>query len=106
MGCSISKSTPSLPGRSKNRERFPVDVNKADREMLLRVPGLGKRAVDKLVEARRFTTLRLADLKRLTTGLRRALPFMVAVDYQPGALTDAINLRHQLVASNQQLSLF
>ncbi len=97
---------PKLAWALKNRERFPVDVNKADREMLLRVPGLGKRAVDKLVEARRFTTLRLADLKRLTTGLRRALPFMVAVDYQPGALTDAINLRHQLVASNQQLSLF
>ena len=97
---------PKLAWALKNRERFPVDVNKADREMLLRVPGLGKRAVDKLVEARRFTTLRLADLKRLTTGLRRALPFMVAVDYQPGALTDAINLRHQLAASNQQLSLF
>ena len=97
---------PKLAWALKNRERFPVDVNKADREMLLRVPGLGKRAVDKLVEARRFTTLRLADLKRLTTGLRRALPFMVAVDYQPGALTDAIDLRHQLVASHQQLSLF
>ena len=97
---------PKLAWALKNRERFPVDVNKADREMLLRVPGLGKRAVDKLVEARRFTTLRLADLKRLTAGLRRALPFMVAADYQPGALTDAINLRHQLVASNQQLSLF
>ena len=97
---------PKLAWALKNRERFPVDVNKADREMLLRVPGLGKRAVDKLVEARRFTTLRLADLKRLTAGLRRALPFMVAADYQPGALTDAINLRHQLAASHQQLSLF
>ena len=95
-----------MPGLLKNRERFPVDVNKADREMLLRVPGLGKRAVDKLVEARRFTTLRLADLKRLTAGLKRALPFVVAADYQPGGLTDAINLRHKLAASNQQLNLF
>jgi len=42
---------PKLAWALKNRERFPVDVNVAPRELLLRVPGLGKRAVDKLVAA-------------------------------------------------------
>ena len=37
---------PKLAWALKHRERFPVDVNRADREMLLRVPGLGARAVD------------------------------------------------------------
>ena len=97
---------PKLAWALKNRERFPVDVNTADREMLLRIPGLGKRAVDKLVEARRFTTLRLGDVKRLTAGLKRALPFVIAADYQPGRLTDAMNLRHKLVVGSRQLSLF
>ena len=44
---------PKLAWALKNRDRFPVDVNTADREMLLRVPGLGARAVDKILAARR-----------------------------------------------------
>ena len=41
-------------------------MNSADREMLLRVPGLGARAVDKIVAARRHTSLRLDDVARLS----------------------------------------
>ena len=63
---------PKLAWALKNRERFPVDVNSADREMLLRVPGLGARAVDRIVEARRHTSLRLEDVARLSSGLKRA----------------------------------
>ena len=65
---------PKLAWALKNRHRFPVDVNTADREMLLRVPGLGARAVDKIVVARKHTTLRLDDVARLTSGLKRARP--------------------------------
>jgi predicted DNA-binding helix-hairpin-helix protein len=46
--------------------------------MLLRVPGLGARAVEKIIKARRHTTLRMTDLARLTNGLKRARPFLVA----------------------------
>ncbi len=59
---------PKLAWALRNRDRFPVDVNKADREMLLRVPGLGVRAVDKIVAARRHATLRLDDVARLTSA--------------------------------------
>ncbi|QCO05986.1 putative DNA modification/repair radical SAM protein [Azospirillum argentinense] len=98
---------PKLAWALKNRERFPVDVNHADREMLLRVPGLGARAVDKILSARRHTRLRMEDLGRLSNGLRRARPFLIAADYHPaGGLTDRLDLRQRLVTPSSQLSLF
>ncbi|GAA4252627.1 putative DNA modification/repair radical SAM protein [Azospirillum formosense] len=98
---------PKLAWALKNRERFPVDVNCADREMLLRVPGLGARAVDKILSARRHTRLRMEDLGRLSNGLRRARPFLIAADYHPvGGLTDRLDLRQRLVTPSSQLSLF
>src|SRR5262245_60348940 len=97
---------PKLAWALKNRDRFPVDVNKAEREMLLRVPGLGKRAVDKIITARRHSTLRLDDLARLTGGLKRALPFLIAADHSPGKLIDQADLRRRLVEPPQQLALF
>ena len=97
---------PKLAWALKNRERFPVDVNRADREWLLRIPGLGKRAVDKIVAARRHTRLTLADLGRLSGGLRRARPFLIAADHHPGPTLDAENLRARLVPPAAQLSLF
>ena len=60
----------------KHRDRFPVDVNTGEREMLLRVPGLGKRAVDRIILARRHATLRLDDVGRISAGLKRALGFL------------------------------
>ncbi|WP_375463315.1 putative DNA modification/repair radical SAM protein [uncultured Methylobacterium sp.] len=97
---------PKLAWALKNRHRFPVDVNRADREMLLRVPGLGARAVDKIVRARRHTRLRLADVDRLSSALKRARPFLIAADYTPAGLTDRLDLRTRLAEPARQLSLF
>ena len=44
--------------------------------MLLRVPGLGTSAVDRIVAARRMARLRLDDVARLTASLKRARPFL------------------------------
>jgi len=97
---------PKLAWALKNRERFPVDVNTADRELLLRVPGLGARAVDKILAARRHRTLRMDDLARLSSGLKRARPFLIAADHRPTRLTDRLDLRQRLVEPAEQLSLF
>jgi putative DNA modification/repair radical SAM protein len=97
---------PKLAWALKNRDRFPVDVNTGDREMLLRVPGLGVRAVDKIIAARRHTTLRLDDVARLSSSLKRARPFLVASDHRPVRLTDRIDLRARLMPPARQLSLF
>ena len=85
---------PKLAWALKNRCRFPVDVNTAERELLLRVPGLGKRAVDKIISARRHVRLRLDDIARLTRGgVKRAMPFLVTFDHRPVALLDRADLR-------------
>lgn len=97
---------PKLAWALKHRELFPVDVNRADREMLLRVPGLGARAVTKILRARRYTSLGLADVARLAGATKRALPFLVAIDHRPVRLTDRADLRQTLIQPARQLSLF
>jgi predicted DNA-binding helix-hairpin-helix protein len=67
----------------RNRDQFPVDVNKADREILLRVPGIGVRNVNRILQLRRHQTIRLQHLKRLRVALKRAKPFIVTADYRP-----------------------
>jgi putative DNA modification/repair radical SAM protein len=97
---------PKLAWALKNRHCFPVDVNTASREVLLRVPGLGVRAVNRIIKARRHTTLRLDDLARLSTGVKRLLAFVVTPDHRPGGLTDRLDLRRRLAEPDRQLSLF
>ncbi len=97
---------PKFAWALKHRDRFPVDVNTAEREMLLRVPGLGKRAVDKIIAARRHTRLRLDDIARLTAGLKRIRPFLITADHRPVRLTDRQDLRRQLTSPPRQMSLF
>jgi putative DNA modification/repair radical SAM protein len=97
---------PKLAFALQNRGRFPVDVNKAPRELLLRIPGLGVRTIDKIIAARRHTSLRLADLARLSPGLKRALPFLIAADHTPGGLLDRADLRQRLTPPPSQMSLF
>jgi putative DNA modification/repair radical SAM protein len=96
---------PKLAWALKNRALFPVDVNKGAREMLLRVPGLGTRAVDAILATRRHTSLRLADIGRLSPGIKRAMPFLIAADHSPAALTDRADLRARLTPA-RQMSLF
>ena len=96
---------PKLAWALRNRARFPVDVNKADRELLLRVPGLGKRSVARILATRRHRTLRLGDLGRLAASLKKLRPFVVTVDHRPTRVLDRLDLRALLVPP-EQLSLF
>lgn len=90
----------------QNRDRFPLDVNTADREMLLRVPGLGVRSVDKIIAARRHARLRLADIGRLARSVKRLLPFLITADYRPTKISDRADLRTNLAEAPVQGSLF
>jgi predicted DNA-binding helix-hairpin-helix protein len=69
----------------RHRGDFPVDVNTADRETLLRTPGLGARGVDRILQARAQTRLTLDDVKRVCGSVKRAKPFIVTADWTPGA---------------------
>ena len=96
---------PKLAWALRHRGRFPVDVNVAERELLLRVPGLGKRSVERLLKVRRHQTLRLDDLARLAVSLRKVLPFVVTVDHRPTRLLERADLR-AMMRTAQQLTLF
>ena len=80
---------PKLAWALGHRAFFPLDVNRAPREALLRVPGLGVRAVDRILEARRHRRLRLDDVARLTVSVTKLRPFLIAADWRPVALADA-----------------
>jgi putative DNA modification/repair radical SAM protein len=97
---------PKLAWALKHRERFPVDVNVAEREMLLRIPGLGTRAVDKIISSRRHTRLRFADIKRLSSSAKRAAAFMITADHHPHRLVDRIDLRAIVAGPERQMPLF
>ena len=94
---------PKLAWALANRDRFPVDVNRADRDLLLRIPGLGVKSVDKIISARRQRTLGLEDIARLTRSLEKCRPFMIARDWRPVALADAVLKPKQRA---EQLELF
>jgi putative DNA modification/repair radical SAM protein len=96
---------PKLAWALKNRGDFPLDLNTADRERMLRVPGLGVRSVDRMLEVRRLKALTLEDVRRLTRGIEKLKPFIVTADWSPGALTDAADLRDRIKVP-EQMALF
>ena len=97
---------PKLAWALKFRESFPVDVNRAPRELLLRVPGLGTKAVDRLIKSRRWRTIMLDDVARMTVSVAKVRPFIVTGDWRPTLLTDKADLKSLLVRKTEQLELF
>lgn len=97
---------PKLAWALANRAMFPLDVNRAPKEALLRVPGLGTKAVAHILSSRRHRRLRLEDVGRLTTSVAKVRPFLIAADWRPVALTDAADLKAQLARPRAQLELF
>ena len=100
------KIDPKLAWALKHRALFPLDINRADRELLLRVPGLGVSSVDGIIAARRHHHLRLEDVARLCSSARKVRAFIVAEDWTPGASLDDDRLRARMTPEPKQLSLF
>lgn len=67
---------PKLSWALRHPEAFPVDVNKADYEMLLRVPGLGVKSAKLIVNARRYGRLTSYDLKKIGVVMKKAKYFV------------------------------
>lgn len=97
---------PKLAWALKFRESFPVDVNRAPRELLLRVPGLGTKAVARILAVRRHRRLRLDDVARLTASLAKVRPFICTIDWRPTLLTDRADLKGLIAPKVEQLELF
>ena len=92
---------PKTTWAKSHPEFFPVDVNAAPRESLLRVPGIGYRNVERILSIRKYHRLLIDDLKKLHVRVKNVLPYLITVDHIP----------YQQPATNQaqpitQLDLF
>jgi putative DNA modification/repair radical SAM protein len=95
---------PKLAWALRHRDRFPLDVARASREDLLRVPGFGTKAVDRIIATRRLTSIRVADLARLHIPLSKVLPFIVLSDHRPSPhLLDEARLAERFKPKAKQL---
>ncbi len=83
---------------------FPVDVNRATRERMLRIPGLGVKNVDRILQIRRWHRLQIADLVRLRVPTKKALPFLITADHTPHLLEQRGALAS--LAKPRQMELF
>lgn len=95
---------PKLAWALRNRSFFPVDINQASKEKLLRIPGIGMRNVLKILGARRFKKLKFEDLKRMKVSLNKAKFFILTKDFNPFVMqidNEFLNVKEQV-----QLSFF
>ena len=96
---------PKLAWALRHPETFPIDLNKAAREMLLRVPGLGVKNVNRLLGIRRWKQVRLDDLIRLHVPMKKVLPFIQAGDHVP-RLLGREDVARRLAPTARQMDLF
>ena len=97
---------PKLAWALKFRGRFPVDLNRAPREDMLRVPGLGTKAVGRILMSRRWRTIMLDDVARLTVSIIKMRPFIITGDWRPTLLTDRADLKALITPKPKQMELF
>ena len=99
---------PKLNWALRNREKFPIDINRGTREELLRIPGIGYRTVNRILSIRRYHRMRLDDLRKLRVFLRRAKAFVMTEDFSPEVRElDSVGLEKNFVAGVPlQLGLF
>lgn len=96
---------PKMSWALRNPQVFPIDLNQAPREMLLRVPGLGVRNADRIIRIRRYHALRWQDLGKLKLSLKKIMPFVELIDYNPARCH--FNMQQQTPPqAAQQLELF
>ena len=87
-------------------EFFPVDVNAAPREALLRVPGIGYKNVERILRIRKYHRLGLEDLRKLHVRLKQVAQWVVAADHLPSAAVVNGVEEKPLVAEASQMDLF
>lgn len=79
-----SEADPKLMWAQAHPERFPVEVNRASREELLRVPGIGPTSASRILKLRRKNKLcQLSDLRKIGAVAKRAAPFILLNGKQP-----------------------
>jgi putative DNA modification/repair radical SAM protein len=96
---------PKLAWALRHREFFPVDVNTAPKEALLRVPGFGVTNVKRILKIRRYHRITADDLVKLRVPIRRSEPFIKTAGGTPHMI-DSLHLPARFEGKAEQLSLF
>ncbi|MGC3947084.1 MAG: putative DNA modification/repair radical SAM protein [Chryseolinea sp.] len=93
---------PKLAWALRNLHVFPIDINKDDYRMILRVPGIGISSAVKIVKARKFRRLGWEELKRFGIALNRAKHFIVyhMIDKMPRDI-DPMSLRLRILGQSK-----
>lgn len=97
------KHDPKMHWALLNPEYFPIDVNRATKEQLLRIPGVGVSSVNKILQIRRHHRIRYQDLVSIRVSLKRAKYFLNTLDYYPKTKETQLE---QLLFEPEQLALF
>ncbi|WP_255481728.1 MULTISPECIES: putative DNA modification/repair radical SAM protein [unclassified Flavobacterium] len=108
---------PKLSWALRNLYQFPVDVNKASYEMLIRIPGVGRQSAMKMIQARKFGLLREYQIKKMGIAFNRVKHFMICADtkvlpgfqYAPQLKQNILQLgssKYKSAIPENQLSLF
>ncbi len=97
---------PKLSWALRNRQSFPIDVNRSPLELLYRIPGLGVRNAKRIVRLRRHHAINLQDLIKLRVNLKKTMPFMICSDHNPAKLElSSEDLRAKFAPPPEQLEL-
>jgi putative DNA modification/repair radical SAM protein len=93
---------PKLGWAIRNMQAFPIDVNKADLQMILRVPGIGLLSAQKIVSARIFGKLNWDQLKKMGVSINRAKYFITckSSEFERRDLTGN-NIKQFILAASQ-----
>jgi putative DNA modification/repair radical SAM protein len=99
---------PKLTWAQSNPQFFPIDINAAPREALLRVPGIGHANVERILKIRRYHQLTLADLRKLHVRTGIAAGYILATDHLPAAKSPVAPAQQAFVQTQPavQLDLF
>ncbi|WP_271492262.1 putative DNA modification/repair radical SAM protein [Enterococcus sp. 5H] len=90
----------------QNYEQFPIDVQSASYERLLRIPGIGPKSAQNIIKARKYYRLHLSDLKKLGVVIKRAQYFISCNGVtQPGLIHDPEWVISSLISSRQYETL-
>lgn len=94
---------PKLSYALRHPEKFPVDINRADYEMVLRVPGIGVKSAKKIISSRRHQYLHLDHLQKMGVVVKRARYFISCpgLSIKPGSFQPE-TIRQHIIASDRQ----
>ncbi|ENV34113.1 putative DNA modification/repair radical SAM protein [Acinetobacter gerneri] len=93
---------PKLSWALRHPEMFPIDINQADYQMILRVPGIGLKSAKKIVQARRFSKIHIDQLKKMGVAYNRAQYFIRCADTpQFKKEQQSFQIRQQILQAGQ-----